>query len=86
MKLITKRNIDFGEIYPSNIFLSFGKINGHGWYIRIESPFSFVDYNFYDIRIDKYSPKECRKVFCLIKKYKPKFIQYYLYNHPTFKE
>lgn len=82
MKLIKKQNVNEGQIYPTDVFISFGKrFPDDGWYFRIESPFSFVDKNFYDLLSNTYSPTKCRKVYALIYRKTHKFTKLYSVNY-----
>lgn len=71
MKLIKiQQHID-GNCFPSNVFLSFGKIiyfnmEPCGWYLRIELPFSsitsYVDANDFSIKTGR-----CRNAYLIRK-------------------
>lgn len=86
MKLIRKWNVSEGELYPSDVFLSFGKKLEGGWYIRIELPFAFIDNNYYDLIKNTYTPTKCRKVYCLIYRKYGNFTKLYSVNFPESKE
>jgi hypothetical protein len=85
MKLIAMRNLDEGMLYPSDVFLAFGKKLEGGWYFRIELPFTFIDNNYYDIYLNTYKQTKCRKVYCLIYRKYDTFIKLYSNNYPVSK-
>ena len=82
MKLYVRKNVSEGELYPSNVFLSFGKKLEGGWYVRIELPYTFMVNNYYDIYHDTYKPTKCRKVYCLIHRNYGNFTKLYSVNFP----